>query len=345
MKKTVLRVVSLLMMLTLLFSFSACGQKELLIRFVDKDGNDLDMQSILGGSGSGSGTGTGTGTAAKTGTGTGTAAGTGTGTAAAGATATTAAGGAAAVTNADGSAATTAAGAASGGAAASTSNLPTDAAGILALYTKVTNQFKSDAPGFKKVEYQELPTEYQNLGSLGNTLLKLAANYVTTKEKAEANPHIHNSGDTGDIHGCMPIYDNNAGCLLTDTSAIKSASCTDNGDGTATIVITTIDEVNAEPADKDATSSPSITGGIFAPISRKSVTDELAKISLITVNSFDLNYTDCTATVVYNTTDNHVSSWQQIMNVDITVDLKAGFIPLQGGARLVDSDIISDIAY
>lgn len=339
MKKTLSVILSVVMVLTALFAFSSCGQKEMLVRFVDKDGNDLDLAGIVGASGSGTGTGTGTGTAAKAGTGT------GTGTAAAasgGVAATTAAGGAAAAANAAGSAATTAA-AAQAGEAAAESALPSSPADILAKYTSVMNQFKTDAPAFNKVEYQALPEEYRNLGKLGNVILGLAESYLTSQEKAEASPQVHNSGDSMEN---VVVNKNKAGCLLTDTGAIKSAACVSNGDGTDTITIVLNSELNPEPTPEGTESPVSSVGAMFNPMSKAGVDVYLEKISAITVNSFDMNYNDCTATLTFDESTGKVQSLTEIMNVDVTANVTGlKIITIDGGGRLVNTMKIYNIQY
>lgn len=245
-----------------------------------------------------------------------------------------------AVTNADGSAATTAA---QNGGAADASTLPSDAAGVLSLYTTVLNQFKSSAPAYNKVEYQTLPDEYKNLGSLGNVILKIASGMMTTQEKAESSPQTHNKGDSMDS---MPILNNTAGCLLTDTSAIKSFSCKDNGDGTATIIITLNDEDNPEPAEANSGVSPSFTGAMFAPMSKANIDSTVAGISAITVNSLFLTYTDCTATLTFDKATNNVTNFEQIMNVDIKANVTGlKVITIDGSARFVDTMKCYNIAY
>ena len=52
MKKNILRIVSLVIVATMVFAFCSCKQ-EVLVRFVDKDGNDINIGALTGGSSAG----------------------------------------------------------------------------------------------------------------------------------------------------------------------------------------------------------------------------------------------------------------------------------------------------
>ena len=136
-----------------------------------------------------------------------------------------------------------------------------------------------------------------------------------------------------------------AGCLLTDPSKIKSASAVKDGDNIK-ITITLNPEDNPEPInDPKATSSPSFTGGMFSPMSKADIDKTLAGVKAVKVNSFSLTYTDCTVTLVYNPSNNQVITLDQIMNVDITANLTALIVTIDGSARLVDTINIWDVQY
>jgi len=50
MKKTIIKVVSLVLVVGMLFAFTSCTQ-EVLVRFVDQNGNDVDISGLMGGTG------------------------------------------------------------------------------------------------------------------------------------------------------------------------------------------------------------------------------------------------------------------------------------------------------
>lgn len=322
MKKTVLRVLCLALTVIMLFACASCTQT-ILVRFVDKDGNDLDLSAIAP---AGSSAVTPAPAADTT-------------PAAAPAADTTAA------PSSDAAPADSAAPADTTPAAApaDTGALPTDNAGILTLYTKLVDEMKAAKPAYKKVEYQTLPEEHRNLGTVANAVMGIAEGMITSKEKAEADPSIHNQGDDPNN---IPIKDNAKGCLLTDAGKIKTASCKDNGDGTATLVITLVDEDNPKPVDAGATSSQYHTSAMFFPMDQAGIDDIVDKFkAVVTMNSLTLTYTECTVTCVFDTASQKVKTLTYVEPVDIKVDGKAVFIPINGSARLVDTMEITEIAY
>ena len=322
MKKTVLRVLCLALTVIMLFACASCTQT-ILVRFVDKDGNDLDLSAIAP-----------AGSSAVT--------------PAPAADTTPAATPAADTTAAPSSDAAPADSAATAdttpaAAPADTGALPTDNAGILTLYTKLVDEMKAAKPAYKKVEYQTLPEEHRNLGTVANAVMGIAEGMITSKEKAEADPSIHNQGDDPNN---IPIKDNAKGCLLTDAGKIKTASCKDNGDGTATLVITLVDEDNPKPVDAGATSSQYHTSAMFFPMDQAGIDNIVEKFkAVVTMNSLTLTYTECTVTCVFDTASQKVKTLTYVEPVDIKVDGKAVFIPINGSARLVDTMEITGIAY
>lgn len=322
MKKTVLRVLCLALTVIMLFACASCTQT-ILVRFVDKDGNDLDLSAIAP---AGSSAVTPAPAADTT-------------PAAAPAADTTAA------PSSDAAPADSAAPADTTPAAApaDTGALPTDNAGILTLYTKLVDEMKAAKPAYKKVEYQTLPEEHRNLGTVANAVMGIAEGMITSKEKAEQEASIHNQGDNPDN---IPIKDNAKGCLLTDAGKIKTASCKDNGDGTATLVITLVDEDNPKPVDAGATSSQYHTSAMFFPMDQAGIDNIVEKFkAVVTMNSLTLTYTECTVTCVFDTASQKIKTLTYVEPVDIKVDGKAVFIPINGSARLVDTMEITGIAY
>ncbi len=212
-----------------------------------------------------------------------------------------------------------------------------DPAAVLAKYTEVMNNSKKAVKTFNKKEWQELPSV-----DLGNSMVTSIAQPIIDKymtPEADAEEQSHDKPDQ------FPVIHATAGCLLTDASAIKSASMKDNGDGTGTITLVLNDEEGPEPCAEGATSASSNTGAVFSPISKKSINDELAKISAIKVNSFDLNYHDCTSTITYNTSTNQVTDVNQVMNISIKANVKVTIATVDASGELIDTVHIYNITY
>lgn len=206
---------------------------------------------------------------------------------------------------------------------------------ILDTYTQVMDKFKAEVATYEKKEFQKLADDY-DLGTIGNMVLPIAEGLMTSEEKAE----IQQRDDPEQI----PVIRNTKGCLLTDISAIKSATKTEEG-GKTTIVIVLNDEDNPEPTPENGT-PVSKTGAMFNPLSKTDVDNIVAKFSSVAdIKNFNLCYKDCTATLVYDTETQKVESLNQIMNVYITVDAKVVLLSLSGYATLINNMTINNVQY
>ena len=200
---------------------------------------------------------------------------------------------------------------------------------VLEIYTKLMNKAKADKPGYKKVEYQELPGDAQNrVISKGEGLVGVLLNLVDSlelmksKEAAEADPEIVEKG--GDMRW-FPVYKCEKGCYLTDVSAIESTNYEDLGNGRARITIELKDEQNPEPMAEGASTSPSNTGAMFSPLSKADIDNTLngGVVSAVVKDiTYSLTYHDCKAIVEYDTKTNEIIKLEQYMNVAIKADAK-----------------------
>ena len=218
--------------------------------------------------------------------------------------------------------------------------LPATKTEILALYTTVMNKAKSGKPGFRKVEYQELTKKDFDSGAV-NWILDQAGNYMTSPEKANANPSVNQKG--GDMTW-FPVYNGSAGCMIAQSDAdkaIQSASCTKLDNGNYKLVIKLRPETNPEPL-------VSYHGKMFSPLSKKDIDAELGKLTLLLrVDHYAVKYRDCTATLICNPKTNQIVSLEQIMYCDITAKgrIKVLFMDIEGGATLRNTLNITNFLY
>lgn len=224
---------------------------------------------------------------------------------------------------------------------------------VLDIYTTVMNKAKKDKPGYKKVEYQELPSDAQNRvitegSGLVGTLLGLVdkLDLMTTKEAAEADPEIVEKG--GDMRW-FPVYKCEKGCYLTDVNAIESTNYEDLGNGKARITIELKDEQNPEPMAEGASSSPSKTGAMFSPLSKADIDNTLngGVVSAVVKDiTYSLTYHDCKAIVEYDTKTNQIIKLEQYMNVAIKANAKVGFSTINiEKQELFNTMVITDFKY
>ncbi len=224
---------------------------------------------------------------------------------------------------------------------------------VLDIYTKVMNKAKKDKPGYKKVEYQVLPSDAQNrVLSEGEGLVGVLLNLVDTldliksKEAAEADPEIV---DKGSDMRWFPVYKCEKGCYLTDVNAIESTKYEDLGNGKARITIELKNEANPEPMAEGASKSPSYTGAMFSPLSKAEIDNTLnggVVSAVIKDVTYSLTYHDCKAIVEYNTKTNEIIKLEQYMNVAIQGGGKVGFSKIQiDKQELFNTMIISNFKY
>ncbi|MBR6361052.1 MAG: hypothetical protein IKS04_04590 [Clostridia bacterium] len=226
---------------------------------------------------------------------------------------------------------------------------PETKAEILAVYAEVMNKVKKDAPGFQKVEYQELPEEGRVITS-GKTMLSaglsIASNFMTSKEDAEKKPDVYPKGnDMNDF----PIRNTPKGCMLEDPEFLKTAKYEELPDGNVRITVVTGTEKNPEPAAHGASTAPSKTGGIITPISKKEI-DEKLNGGIVSAVFKDVNYSltfhDCESVLVFNPENNRVVSLIQTTRVSISGSGKSlGATLAIGNQDFVNHKIITNIKY
>lgn len=230
--------------------------------------------------------------------------------------------------------------------AASSDGVMTDTKKIIDKYTLLVNKFKTEKPAYKKKEFQALPEEFRNLGTAGNLVLEIASGYMTTEEECA---ELVRAAGCEDIRWDMPIHDSEVGCLLTDYDAVQWAKCEDLGDGTYKISFSLKEEMNAEPTPADTLVPVSKHGAVMQPLSRKSITDEVEKITSkvpgLGINDFSLGYRDCEFSCIYNPETDQVKSITHHVVIDINADIQIAIANIAGSARLYNDMLIYDITW
>ena len=210
-----------------------------------------------------------------------------------------------------------------------------DYAQILATYTEVMDKAKASKPAYSKKEYQAIPETERTInegGFLVSRLLGLAGLFMTEEDKAEVE-----NREAGSNMKWFPVNEHSTkGCLLTDTSHIKSASQETLADGNVKIVITLNDDMDPEPYRPGEGESPNDTGSIergfcgqmFSPLSRKDIDNVLindSRVSAVVKDAvYSLNYHDCTATLVYTPDTKEIGTLEQHMVVLIDASARLG---------------------
>lgn len=224
--------------------------------------------------------------------------------------------------------------------------IPSSTEEIIDKYVMLVNKVKEEQPAYKKKEFQSLPEEYRNLGSIANTLLGLAAGYMTTEEEAE---EVVREKGAGTINDEMPIYGSNKACVLTDYNAVEWAKCEDLGNGTYEITFSLKEEKNCEPTPANTLVPSSAHGAVMSPLSKADIQKEVDKVTGsvpgLNVNSFDLTYREGVFGCIYDPATDQVSSITHHCVIDIAVDVDMFIANINGSARLLNEMLVYDITW
>ena len=72
---------------------------------------------------------------------------------------------------------------------------------------------------------------------------------------------------------------------------------------------------------------------------------KVASVSVVTVNQLDVIYSDCTATLVFDTATGQVETLTQIMHATIQADARAAIISVKGTGLLINTMKIYNVKY
>ncbi len=233
-------------------------------------------------------------------------------------------------------------------------------ADIVNIYATVMNKAKAEKPGFKKVEYQELPEDAANrvISKDSDTVTKedmdkLLGFFVdlgvfVPKETAEAEPYVHTKGDADMTY--FPVFLREKGSYLTDPNGIESYTYKVLSNGNVKMSFVLVSEDNPEPIAENSNVSPSYTGAVFAPMSKERI-DGTVYHPIVTVFAknikYSLRYHDCSVELEFNPDTLQVVSVTQICNVSIKGSgdvVGVGFVGLER-QELISTAIITDLQY
>ena len=222
MKKNILRIVSLVIVATMVFAFCSCKQ-EVLVRFVDKDGNDINIGALTGGSSAGNNDATeapaGDETQAPSND----------------TPATQAPSNDTPATQAPSNDTPATQAPAAETKAPAGNAAPTGKENIFNFYKTAANKIAQNGEaGYTKKEWQTLSNlNLTGSSTVDNAITKLAGNYMTKEADAK---------DQVSAKGSKEAKDRFPACTLTDLSKVKSATCTVQSNGNYKITIIMVDE-------------------------------------------------------------------------------------------------------
>ena len=232
MKKNILRIVSLVIIATMVFAFCSCKQ-EVLVRFVDKDGNDINIGALTGGNSAGNNDATeapaddvtqapSNDTPATQAPSNDT-------------PATQAPSNDTPATQAPSNDTPATQAPAAETKAHAGNAAPTGKENIFNFYKTAANKVAQNGEaGYTKKEWQAISNlNLTGMALADNTITKLAGNYMT--KEADAKDQVC-------AKGSKEAKDRFPACTLTDMSKVKSATCTVQSNGNYKITIVMVDE-------------------------------------------------------------------------------------------------------
>lgn len=245
--------------------------------------------------------------------------------------------------------------------AAQGDTVPAGKAQILKAYTEVMDNAKKAKPGYKKLEFQELPEDKRDIrkgGGAVKTLLSVASNFMTDEASARSDGEFVNGNEKGGNMKWFPVNQHSTkGCLLTDTSKIKSATSQKLSNGNYKLTIILEKDVNPEPYKPGAGDSPNATGSVskgfvgkmFSPLSAAEIDDTIKNNSLVNAFvkdvSYKLTYHDCKAVLEYNPKTKQIVNLDQYMYVTIYAQCKVIGMSVDLTCELVNTMKCSDFKY
>lgn len=231
---------------------------------------------------------------------------------------------------------------------------------VVEIYAAVMDYAKARAPGFTKVEYQELPGGEENrvisegTEAAGDKAVNTMLNFVQNlgvfvpKEQAEKEPYVHTKGDADMAR--FPVFDREKGSYLTDPNGIESYTYEILSNGNVKMTFVLVSEDNPEPISENSTVAPSYTGAVFSPMSKERI-DGTVYHPIVTVFAknieYSLRYHDCSVEVEFNPDTLEIVNLTQIAKVSIKGSgdvVGAGHIGLER-QELISTVIIKDLSY
>jgi len=228
--------------------------------------------------------------------------------------------------------------------------VPSTPAEVLAAYTEVMNKAKKDAKSMRKLEYQVLDKNRMNFEfdaiNTPGFLDWLNDNLMTTPENALTKEQ-YTRGVT-DMTEHLPVMHTPMGCMVKDPGVFSRAAARELPGGNIELTLIMKPEDNPEPAQKGASTSPSITGQMFNPLSKAGVDDLIrkARIFITTKLDFSLRYFDCKSVLVYDPATMQAVSLRQDYFVRINVaNGRVLFINAKGSGVLEAATVCDQFRY
>lgn len=213
---------------------------------------------------------------------------------------------------------------------------------VIKVYTAAMNNVKVRCPGFTKKEYQTVDDVTAGDGALqlANRILNLVSNELISSSGGEADTVTVAAGDDRAVRRSFPLFGEDVGCALTDTSIVYSAVCYVS-DTDYKVVLTVADHTDPDPETSEFAK-------ILTPIPTKSISDGIEDYLVVLDMSsykFEMNYTGNEIECHFDKTNGRMISLTQKMIVNVDIDLNLDLIFFKTKNISASGTVINKVEY
>jgi hypothetical protein len=212
---------------------------------------------------------------------------------------------------------------------------------VIKVYKNAMDNVKKRCPGFTKTETQTVDNVEAGDGALqlANRILNLISSELL-QSTGNNNSLTVSYGDDISVRESFPLFGEDVGCDVTDTSIITSAVCYVS-DKDYKVVITVADHLNPDPDTSEFSK-------IMTPIATNSIASGIEEYLVVLDMSsykFDMNYTGNEIECRFEKDTGRMTYLSQKMVVNVDIDLNLDLILFKTKGISATGTVINKIEY
>ncbi len=212
---------------------------------------------------------------------------------------------------------------------------------VIKVYKNAMDNVKKRCPGFTKTETQTVDNVEAGDGALqlANRILNLISSELL-RSTGNNNSLTVSYGDDISVRESFPLFGEDVGCDVTDTSIITSAVCYVS-DKDYKVVITVADHLNPDPETSEFSK-------IMTPIATSSIASGIEEYLVVLDMSsykFDMNYTGNEIECRFEKDTGRMTYLSQKMVVNVDIDLNLDLILFKTKGISATGTVINKIEY
>ncbi len=212
---------------------------------------------------------------------------------------------------------------------------------VIKVYKNAMDNVKKRCPGFTKTETQTVDNVEAGDGALqlANRILNLISTELL-QSTGNNNQLTVEYGDDISVRESFPLFGEDVGCDVADTSIITSAVCYVS-DKDYKVVITVADHLNPDPETSEFSK-------IMTPIATNSIANGIEEYLVVLDMSsykFDMNYTGNEIECRFDKDNGRMTYLSQKMVVNVDIDLNLDLILFKTKGISATGTVINKIEY